>query len=226
MLAAFSRLISIAIAVLFSAFLAVFGLRWLGSSQQYAPMEHPLLKWPFLTVAESLNAAASGPWLQRLRLRLNAEREWQYLEEDQMRPLKDLKPAAGAVGVWLEVIDPTSADRLPALSEWVEAKKLDTAVVFHSAYQAINREMRKVEPMWLYGTSTAEAAKLRFLNSLFLETVASLDSDILVVDKFDSSRLAAEIRKRHKKIFLLTRDSEAAQASKDSQIVDGVIVAP
>lgn len=229
MLNAFGRLIGIAFFSIFGIFLAVFGMRWLGSGQNYAEIEHPLLSQPFLIVSTTPPAPPAEPYLIHWRLRLNAERQWQIEQSGNLTPLPKsllLEPLGGMAGYWLEVFDPTAKEELQSLSEFVKKSGLEKAVVFSSSYQSIIREMRKLEPMWLYGTSTAEGAKIRFLNSVFLETIATIDADIVLVDKVNSARLVQEIRKRHKKIFLLTRTSEAARSLKDAQMIDGVMITP
>lgn len=226
MIAAFWRLISILIASIMTLFLCLFGVRQVGLSQQFAPIDHPLLKVPFVWVGST----SEEPRWEHWRLRLNADRKWQIQpKEGEMQPLPE--QPKNETGLWLEVIDPTSVSELAKLHEYIKAAKAEKTVVFSSTYQNIDREMRKIAPLWLYGSSVAESARTRFLTSLFLEPIASIDADILVVDKINSPRLTDELRRRHKKIFLQVRpqneeDLALAQRLKTAQMIDGAFIAP
>lgn len=224
MIGAFGRLFRILIAVIIAALFGLVGLRTISSGQKYSPIDHPLLKLDFVWVGETSNEPRWLLW----KLRLNEKREWQLLVNDKMESLPVPPPG---YAIWLEVIDPTSSDKLNVLSEFIKNAKISQSVAFSSDYQKITREMRKIEPLWLYGSSVAESARVRLFASLYLETLANIDSDILVVDKIKSRRLIEELHRRHKKLFFLVRsqneeDLALAQGLKTDQMIDGVIIRP
>jgi hypothetical protein len=80
---------------------------------------------------------------------------------------------------------------------------------------------KKLEPFWLFEATTSELAAIKFLSSLYLESVSSQDADFYITDKYNV-RIASEARRRQRR-YLLKLDLPPDHF--DFSSVDGIITA-
>lgn len=100
----------------------------------------------------------------------------------------------------------SSATRLDYLSD-LETKypTLKNRVLFSSPYMRVNIEMRKIRPLWLYGASTTDVSKLRFFNSLFIESLASMNADFVEFTSVPHPRLIEELNIRKRRVLYFVK---------------------
>ena len=90
------------------------------------------------------------------------------------------------------------------LTKLTESKK-DTDVIFTSTYMDTTKYLREHSARWPTGASASETSKFRFMTSIFLEPLATLDADFVVTEKL-TARFVDELQKRNK--FVLLRDAQ------------------
>ena len=245
MLKAFLRLFFIALASLIWLVLVVLSLRFLAGQPQYAPADHPLLgrpNWQILDLLKS-NPSTLPPSKDLILLaRLYLSREGQWVVSTQsylpttFQPLNSLSneelKAAGisSLASWVEQhrdfyflfqIEDSAAQALDQISELVAKFDLKERVLITSRYSSVLTKMREREPLWLYGASTSEISRLRFLSAIYLEPIVSLQSDFLILDRWPNERMRNEIKRRHKK-FIFQISSEKIDAEL-IQKTDGIL---
>ncbi|MEK6554069.1 MAG: hypothetical protein AABZ31_02425 [Bdellovibrionota bacterium] len=232
MLKAFGRLFLIAFCSLFFMFLVISMLRMLGTSQQYSGIEHPLLnqkKWAFAEVQNEAQVQNLNPKVSLfLKLYLSKDTEWIVAEknfilsaEKKVQPLNSLtaeelsgygvltldkiltaSPGRPAL-LYIEDSSVRAFDKITAL---VKKHNLAEKVLIGSNYQIVLTEVRKLEPLWLYAASTSEISKLRFFTSIFIEPLATTNSDFVVFTDEPNERLVDELHKRKKRFIYRPKD--------------------
>ncbi|MEK6772611.1 MAG: hypothetical protein AABY64_01615 [Bdellovibrionota bacterium] len=81
-------------------------------------------------------------------------------------------------------------------------------LVIHSPVEVVLKSIKNLEPLWLYGTSQAEATRLLSLNSLGVLPAATMRSDVFLIPlkikdrQVFSESLNEELVRRKKKIML------------------------
>lgn len=100
----------------------------------------------------------------------------------------------------------SSGTRLAGLSD-LENKypSLKNRILFSSPYTRVNIGMRKLRPLWLYGASTSDISKLRFFNSLFIESLASANADFVEFTSFPPARLIEELNNRKRRVLYFVK---------------------
>lgn len=149
----------------------------------------------------------------------------------ETRLLVDLLKEQTARRFVLNVVDyAPGADTV--FSNAVSEAKADQRIIFHSEHEGPLSDLRKLEPMWLFGTSRAQVVQTLFLTTLGLEGMAPLKGDVLITQLHAEGRnqnsllltpeLLAEARRRSMKVLVgPVHKSEAEEARKLG--VDGVI---
>lgn len=66
------------------------------------------------------------------------------------------------------------------LSEFVSKLKADDRIILHCEQDGLLSDLRKIEPMWLYGTSRAQVVQTLWLTTLGLEGISPLKGDVLI----------------------------------------------
>lgn len=244
MVSAAVRILMIFVISLIWLVLAIYSLRLLGSNQKYEAHSHPLIasekKWVIIENHES-QSTKSAPHIAFARLFLSKDGSWVVAEKNFVGPqrqsvnsltLNDLKAhKVESIESWVQMhpapsyyffIEDSGGQNLEAISKLIRDKKLEQSVLIGSHYANIITKMRKIEPLWLYGAPTSEVSRLRFFSSLFLEPLATLNSDFVVIDKIPNPRFLSELKKRKKKFIFQPKnkpiDAELSQKS------DGIFV--
>lgn len=118
------------------------------------------------------------------------------------------------------------------LSELISNLKADERIILHSEQGGPLTDLRKLKPMWLYGTSRAQVVQTLWLITLGLEGIAPLKGDVLITPYragetnqktlLLTPELVAEARRRSMKVLVgpVTK-SEAQEAIQLG--VDGII---
>jgi glycerophosphoryl diester phosphodiesterase len=109
--------------------------------------------------------------------------------------------------LWIEILQPATSALTP-LFQMLKDAQVERRVVLTSPFYDTTSEIRKNSAQWLSGSATSEVAKARFMNSLYLESLLTLNGDILS-DKYFHERLLAELVKRKKIVLIQTDDPEA-----------------
>jgi hypothetical protein len=233
MLKATGRLLLIAFFSLFWMCSIIYMLRYMGANQQYSPVEHPLMnqkKWPIAELQDPIGMGTSSPKLfLYLKLYLSRDSEWIVFEKNtvlnqqkELRPLNALTASElDALGVptlekvlaanpgrtFLFYIEDSTVRAFDKIVSLVKKYNLGEKVLIGSNYQVVLSAVRKLEPMWLYGASTPELSKLRFFTSIFLEPLATTNSDFFIFSDIPNDRLVAELRKRKKYFIFKPKDT-------------------
>lgn len=119
--------------------------------------------------------------------------------------------AFGLKGIYFYSLDP-SAGQLEQLSEFVKKKPhLKDRVLFASPYARGNQEMRKIEPLWLYGASTTDISKLRFFTSLYIEPVATSNADFVEFISVPHPRLVEELNHRKRRVLFFLKNESSLE---------------
>ncbi len=96
------------------------------------------------------------------------------------------------------------------LMDQLDQHDLQQRVIVYSAYSNVLREIKKHSPRWLYGTDPATLFRASMMESLYIEPVSNLWTDIVMAPLGNdglglSPRMLTEI-KRRKKLLILERD--------------------
>lgn len=128
-----------------------------------------------------------------------------YPVETWLRISEDKDISARFRAYYFHLLD-SSGTRLDGLSD-LEKKypSLKNRILFSSPYARVNIEMRKLRPLWLYGASTADISKLRFFNSLFIESLASANADFVEFTSVPHSRLIEELNNRKRRVLYFVK---------------------
>jgi glycerophosphoryl diester phosphodiesterase len=117
-------------------------------------------------------------------------------------------------------------------SELITKLKAEDRIIFHSEQDGPLSDLRKLQPMWLYGTSRAQVVQTLFLSTIGLEGNAPLKGDVLITRyRADESnqgaalfteKLFAEAKRRSMKV--LVGPVSKSEADELIQLgVDGII---
>lgn len=122
------------------------------------------------------------------------------------------KPAGFLLkGIYFYSLDP-SGGQLEQLSEFVKKRPhLKDHVLFSSPYARGNQEMRKIEPLWLYGASTTDISKLRFFTSLYIEPVATSNADFVEFISIPHPRLVEELNHRKRRVLFYLKNESSLE---------------
>ena len=156
--------------------------------------------WSTLTSHKGLVSRTDSSELPNIRFQGNQE---QVLTLEQFLKL----PAANPL--WIEILQPATSALTP-LFQMLKAAQVERRVVLSSPFYDTTSEIRKQSALWLSGSATSEIAKARFMNSLYLESLLTLNGDLLA-DKYFHERLLVELVKRKKIVLIQTDDPEAFQ---------------
>jgi hypothetical protein len=154
--------------------------------------------WSTLTSHKGLVSHSDSSELSNIRFKDNQEHVFtleQFLKIYSASPL------------WIEILQPATSALTP-LFQMLKDAQVERRVVLTSPFYDTTSEIRKNSALWLSGSATSEVAKSRFMNSLYLESLLTLNGDLLA-DKYFHERLLAELVKR-KKIVLIQTDDPAA----------------
>lgn len=89
---------------------------------------------------------------------------------------------------------------------------LGQRAVIHSPFSKFVRELKKVEPLWVYGNDSPTLDRAVLLTNLHLEPLASLPSDVIIGNLTRngsvilSPELVNEIKRQNKKLILIVDD--------------------
>jgi hypothetical protein len=120
--------------------------------------------------------------------------------------LEDILSAFPKSSFYIEVLHPGLSDR-DSLFQIIKSASAEERVILTSPFINTTKTLRTAGYKWLTGASTAEASKARVMSSLYLETVADIPSDVLIVEKASSSpRLLAELQRRLKVALFIAED--------------------
>lgn len=119
---------------------------------------------------------------------------------------------------------------LEKISALFEQYNYDENLLILSQYEGTLRELKKTNPRWLYGSSSANLVKLNLMASLFLETLITMDFDVFVID-YDqqkppvlNKRLIKEINQRFKKVFVQNKSFSELKNNWLKPYVQGEII--
>ncbi len=100
----------------------------------------------------------------------------------------------------------------------LDPKDKEERFVIHSAYATASREIRKIRPLWLYGSDPSTIVRFLTMSSIYLETITDLKAD-LVVSPIElrgrpvfTPRVIQEIERRQKLIMVEEPENFPPQA--------------
>lgn len=102
-----------------------------------------------------------------------------------------------------------------ALSDLISKLKFDERIILQSEQEGLLADLRKLEPMWLYGTSRAQIVQTLWLITIGLEGVSPLKGDVLI-----TSYRAGEI---NQKALLLTPDLLTEARRRSMKVLVGPV---
>jgi glycerophosphoryl diester phosphodiesterase len=130
---------------------------------------------------------------------------------------------------WILNIVDYSPDADLAITKEVNDGKAGDRVVITSEQDRSLADIRKIQPMWLYGSSRAQITQLLFMNTLHLDALANIRADLYITAlKFGERSLVdadvvSVIHRRGLRIFVGPVESEAELESLKSIGPDGLI---
>jgi hypothetical protein len=120
-------------------------------------------------------------------------------------------------------------------SDLISSTQADEKIIFQSEQNGPLTDLRKLEPMWLYGTSRAQIVQTIWLATIGLQKLAPLKGDVLITPLHAGAEnqhaslvnedVIAEARRRSMKVLIGPVSSEHLENVKKFN-VDGAIVAP
>ncbi len=228
----FFRLLFISANVVLWCAMVLMGLRQLGYQQSFAQFDHPLLKQRHLYLYKTTSLEDINQNIEIINDELNwapliqiefLQGAWHLTQEIHRRPYKSkpllsLQEYLGSLksGSLAINIRNRSLSHFDQLSELINKQK-DLKVIFTSETTNIIREARKKEPNWLFMSGHTLLSRLRVMGSLFLETMTSIDEDLVLINTNTplQSRVAKEIQRRKKFLILDLNSSQKPPLSAD-----------
>lgn len=113
--------------------------------------------------------------------------------------------------------------------KFIEENKLSDRVLINSPVDVVIKSIKDQRPMWAYGTSLPEVARLKSFSTLGLEPAISVRGDVFIAPISYMNRplidesLVTEIKRRKKFVFIGPLDNEEQKKLADEFNPDGVI---
>lgn len=247
MLLAFVRLLTIALVVIFSLFLAAFGVRYLGGTQDYADFEHPLKEQKFWRIeiiagspAEIPEDLIVGGRVQQLadqnlviwpQNHVNTDEGSRFLAHLTMEQWKQVVPD----GLSLDDFRTRFADRpiffeinLPQILNIEEFRRKlrgdrkDNNVLIQTSSQNLKKSLKKIEPQWLYGATTAEIGKYRFTTALYLTGIVEAAFDFIIMPSYTAEQLK-DLDNRFIRALMFSDEDKIPTEELAVRSIDGVV---
>lgn len=79
----------------------------------------------------------------------------------------------------LTFFDPR-ASYVEEVAQLIESLQIDKEIILRSPFSKFIRELRKIKPMWLYGSDSPGMGRAKVLDSLGIETLISFQEDIVI----------------------------------------------
>ncbi len=113
----------------------------------------------------------------------------------------------------------------------VTKHQADKRVLIQSDYDIIIKTIKKLQPLWLFGSGQTELTKLKILEGLFIETISPIRGDIIVASLYQkkhgqrsfSQKLIKEIHRRQMKVILGPIHSREDLEKLTREGVDGIL---
>lgn len=129
----------------------------------------------------------------------------------EARLLEDLINADSTRRFIISVVDyAPGADVI--LSELISKLKADERIILHCEQDGLLSDLRKIEPMWVYGTSRAQVVQTLWLSTIGLQGISPLKGDVLITQYragetnqkalLLTPELLAEARRRSMKVLV------------------------
>jgi len=121
----------------------------------------------------------------------------------------------------IDVLQPASSS-LPAFYKLIEKHKAEKRIVLTSPFYDTLRDIREHSAHWLTAHSTSEVSRSQFMNSLFLESLITLNGEVFSASKLHP-RLISELVKRQKVVLYETDDPAAYAKARELAPTLGVV---
>lgn len=108
--------------------------------------------------------------------------------------------------------------------------RFDNHILIQSDYDVILDSLKKLKPMWLYGTSSSERVRFRTLESMWVEPAMKYSRDVYVGPlrqkgvELLSENILSELKRRKKKILVGPLSSKDEQELVQRLGIDGVFI--
>lgn len=247
MLLAFVRLFTITAVVIFSLVLAALGLRFLGDSQRYSDFQHPMKEhgfWHIFIIKDKSTRLPQGAfpgakvqqladqslvvWPQNFVQHPDAARFLGQLNRDEW---KTLAPQGFTLDEFLHEYanQPVLLEaNLPhlrnaeAFRDKIRQARSDNNILIQTSSQSLKKSLKKLEPQWLYGATTAEIGKFRFTTALYLTGVVEAAFDFIIMPSYSDLQLK-DLDARYIRALVSNSESSFDQVGLQGRSVDGVV---
>lgn len=219
------RLLFISFFSCFCVAAIVFGLRMVTKDRYFQPFDHPLNSSSNWTVAMNALSPNIKPPSEEQILIAGAQVQqladqslvlWpkhyiltngqnKFLAQIQPEDWAQLAPESLSLDqfllnnalrpIFLEVNHPQILN-VKAFYEKIKSSRDNDNVLIQTSSQGLKNSLKKLDPRWLYGATTAELGKFRLMSAFFLETTLETTYDFAVADEF-TDRQISELNKRH-----------------------------
>lgn len=107
----------------------------------------------------------------------------------------------------LTFFDPT-ASFVAEVATLINSLDIEDRVIIRSPFTKFVRELRKIEPMWVYGSDSPSISRAMILDHLKIETLISFNEDVVIANKYLNGSLVftpsfiSEIQRQKKRMIL------------------------
>jgi glycerophosphoryl diester phosphodiesterase len=137
--------------------------------------------------------------------------------EDEILTLSEALEKIGKANYLIEINQPANAS-LKKIYDAIDKNQLTERVVISSRFADVTREARNQSGRWLTDSATNEIHKIRFLNSLFLETAVDIPGDTYRASVTSHPRLLSELIRRQKVIIFDESETQMSPAERVDKI--------
>ncbi|MCB0363988.1 MAG: hypothetical protein H6624_13220 [Bdellovibrionaceae bacterium] len=128
----------------------------------------------------------------------------------------------------LTFFDP-KADFAEEVATQINSLDLGPRVVIRSPFSKFVRELKKIEPMWIYAIDRPSLDRAVMMGRLRIETLASLPTDVVISELTRngtvilSQPIVSEIKRQKKRLLLIIDDSTPTIPKWILSYIDGVL---
>lgn len=229
------RLVFIFTATIIMGILALFILGHLGRQQSFAPPHHPWASQSFLLIikdkcepSEISNSESAQPdAIYEIKVALSSDFIWQ-VQCATNYPLSDLLARLPRASLLFDIQGKSNLE-ISALTKILGQIQTNPSVGVMSSSHVVSKLLRKEFPQWLFGADPTTLVKARFFTSLFIESMADLWPDFVIIQAQSRAseklhpRLIEELRRRKKIILWADDGSDAPISSALRSQINGVL---
>ena len=213
MLAAFTRIGLISLAVVCTISIIIFMLRTITGQNPVMDPPHPWYKdQVWIITPWNCEGAPTPGTIPLINIAPKTSELWEAECKEGSQDLYEIIKKFSLKKIMFKLHTP-EAPAAVSLSQYMSKVDIPVEIGVWTTVAAVGRELRRQRPDWIFALDSAAALQFQTLNQIFLETWASLWADFWIEDTNLSSslrlkdRARAEVIRRNKKIIAVDQNN-------------------